>query len=173
MRRAQTVVRAGDWPRERCSGTVTLAYDARHRRRLLLTSDAGEEFLLDLVRPVALAEGDGLALSDGGWIEVKAAAEPLLEIRGAPRLIARLAWHLGNRHLPADLSGERILIREDPVIATLLAGLGATLRPVLAPFTPERGAYDDGAQEPHSHHHHHDHDDHHHHDHGHGHEPDA
>ena len=79
---------------------MTLAYDARHRRRLRLATDAGEFFLLDLPRAVALGDGDGLALDDGGWIEVRAKAEPLLEVTAhRPALLCRLAWHIGNRHI--------------------------------------------------------------------------
>jgi urease accessory protein len=152
MRRAARLEHKGRWPREAKRGSVTLAYDERHRRRLRLVTDAGEAFLLDLERAAVLEEGDGLALDDGSWIEVKAAAEPLVEITAAdPHLLARLAWHLGNRHLPAQFLADRILIREDHVIVEMLTGLGATLRFIAAPFTPERGAYDSGAA-----HHHHD-----------------
>jgi urease accessory protein len=152
MRRAARLEHKGQWPSEAKRGSVTLAYDERHRRRLRLVSDAGEAFLLDLERAAVLEEGDGLALDDGSWIEVKAAAEPLVEITAAdPHLLARLAWHLGNRHLPAQFLADRILIREDHVIVEMLTGLGATLRFIAAPFTPERGAYDIGAA-----HHHHD-----------------
>jgi urease accessory protein len=141
--------RAGQWPRGEARGTVTLDYDLRHRRRVRLTSDAGENFLMDLPRACVLGEGDGLALDDGGWIEVKAAPEPLLEVRAArPELLCRLAWHIGNRHLAAAIAADRILLREDHVIAEMLAGLGATVRRIEAPFTPEPGAYD-----AHEHHH--------------------
>jgi urease accessory protein len=149
MRRAAHMERAGHWPRERAQGTVTLGYDDRHRRRLRLTTDGGEEFLLDLARAAVLDEGDGLALEDGGWIEVKAAPERLLEVRAAaPDLLCRLAWHIGNRRFVAAIAADRILLRDDHVIAALLAGLGATVRRIEAPFTPERGAYD-----AHEHHH--------------------
>jgi urease accessory protein len=152
MRRAARLEHKGQWPSEAKRGSVTLAYDERHRRRLRLVTDAGEAFLLDLERAAVLEEGDGLALDDGSWIEVKAAAEPLVEITAAdPHLLARLAWHLGNRHLPAQFLAGCILIREDHVIVDMLTGLGATLRFIAAPFTPERGAYDSGAA-----HHHHD-----------------
>ena len=152
MLRAERIERAGRWPRERARGTVTLAYDDRHRRRLRLESDAGEPFLLDLPRAGVLEEGDGLALSDGSWLAVQAAPEALVEVTASsPELLTRLAWHIGNRHLPAQLEGGRILIRDDHVIAAMLEGLGARLRRLDAPFTPERGAY---AAEPH---HHHDH----------------
>jgi urease accessory protein len=178
MERAIRIEHEGNWPRASARGTVTLDYDARHRRRFRLVSDDGEEFLLDLPRATVLEDGDGLALSDGGWIGVTAAPERLLEVTaGSAHLLLRLAWHLGNRHLPTEISAERILIREDHVIAEMLHGLGATLRRIEAPFTPERGAYDaalpHGHDHEHGHAHHHDHDDHgQHHHHGHGHHHD-
>lgn len=156
MLRVERVERAGQWPRERARGTVTLAYGERHRRRLRLVSDAGEAFLLDLPRAELLRDGDGLVLSDGGWLAVKAAAEALIEVTAPdPALLVRLAWHIGNRHLPAQIEAERILIRDDHVIAAMLEGLGARLRSIRAPFSPERGAYEVA---PHHHDHDHDHD---------------
>jgi urease accessory protein len=152
MLRASHVERAGQWPSGAARGTVTLAYDDRHRRRLRLTSDDGEAFLLDLPRAGVLEEGDGIALSDGTWLRVKAAPEALLAVTAAsPALLLRLAWHLGNRHLPAQIEAERILIRADHVIAAMLEGLGAQLAPIEAPFTPERGAY--AGEHDHSHEH--------------------
>jgi urease accessory protein len=152
MLRAERIERAGHWPRERARGTVTLAYDDRHRRRLRLESDAGEAFLLDLPRAGVLEEGDGVALSDGSWLVVQAAPEALLEVTASsPELLTRLAWHVGNRHLPAQLEGGRILIRDDHVIAAMLEGLGARLRRIDQPFTPEPGAY--AAAPPHHHDH--------------------
>jgi urease accessory protein len=152
MLRAAHIARAGEWPSAEARGTVTLAYDERHRRRLQLASDAGEPFLLDLPRADVLEEGDGIALSDGSWLAVKAAPEALIEVTAPnPTLLTRLAWHLGNRHLPVQVEAARILIREDHVIADMLAGLGARLRPLRAPFTPEHGAYH--ASQPHHHDH--------------------
>jgi urease accessory protein len=142
MLRAVRVASRAQWPREAARGTVTLAYDDRHRRRLRLVSDAGEPFLLDLAAPAILEDGDGLALSDGTWLEVKAAPEALIEVTAADHsALARLAWHLGNRHLAAQIDGDRILIRDDHVIADMLERLGARLRRVLASFAPEHGAY--------------------------------
>jgi urease accessory protein len=142
MLRALRVDRAGYWPRERSRGTVTLAYDERHRRRIQLASDAGEEFLLDLPRATVLAAGDGLALDDGGWIEVRAAPERLIEVCAIePELLVRIAWHIGNRHLPAQISSERILLREDAVTIDMVQGLGGIVSRIEAPFTPEGGAY--------------------------------
>jgi urease accessory protein len=143
MLRAEHIERTGHWPREHARGTVTLGYDDRHRRRFRLTSDAGEPFLLDLPRTSVLEDGDGIALSDGTWLAVKAAPEALIEITAAtPELLMRLAWHIGNRHLPAQLETHRILMRDDHVVAAMLEGLGARLRRIEAPFAPERGAYD-------------------------------
>jgi urease accessory protein len=142
MLRATHVEHPGQWPRHEARGTVTLAYDDRHRRRLRLATDAGEAFLLDLPQASVLAEGDGLVLSDGTWLAVKAAPEALIEVTaGSAHLLVRLAWHIGNRHLPAQLEEGRILIRDDAVIAAMLEGLGARLRRVTAPFAPEGGAY--------------------------------
>jgi urease accessory protein len=166
MRTAARAEQRGHWPQEQAAGSVTLAYDDRHRRRLRLTTDEGEVFLLDLPRPLVLDDGDGLWLDDDRWIAVHAAPEALIEVT-APEvgLLSRLAWHLGNRHLPARIEANRILIRRDHVIADMLAQLGAAIRLIEAPFTPERGAYDGGAtHEDHGHDHHHDHA---HHDHDH------
>jgi urease accessory protein len=114
MQRVERLEKAGSWPAASASDILTLAYEERHRRRALLRSEGGEEILLDLPRPVLLEDGDGLQLPDGGWIAVRAAPEPLIEVNAAsPGLLCRLAWHLGNRHLPAQIEGDRILIRPD------------------------------------------------------------
>lgn len=142
MLRATQVLKAGSWqasPADR----ITLSYDERHRRRLRFLAEAGTEFLLDLPRTTVLRGGDGLQLEDGRVILVAAAAEPLLEVTASdPEQLARLAWHIGNRHLPAQIATGRILIREDSVIEDMLRGLGAGVRHVAEPFTPEPGAYD-------------------------------
>jgi len=142
MRRVVAIHRKGDWPDAQASGTVTLSYLDRHRRRLRLSADDGTPFLLDLPRATVLGEGDGLELEGGGFLRVRAAAEALAEITcrdGAE--LARIAWHLGNRHLPAEIGADRILIRDDHVIVDMLKGLGAEVRAVRAPFDPEGGAY--------------------------------
>ncbi|HTC44327.1 MAG TPA: urease accessory protein UreE [Steroidobacteraceae bacterium] len=142
MLRATQVLKAGSWqaaPVDR----ITLGYDERHRRRLRFVAESGTEFLLDLPRTTVLRGGDGLRLEDGRVILVAAAAEALLAVTAADAdQLARLAWHIGNRHLPAQLDGGRILIREDSVIEEMLIGLGASVRHVTEPFTPEAGAYD-------------------------------
>src|SRR5512139_349641 len=99
--RAVAHATAGRWPAAEAIGSVTLGFDDRHRRRLRLATDQGGTVLLDLPQAAALRDGDGLALAGGGWVAVRAAPEPLLEIT-APDLV-RVAWHLGNRHLPVQL----------------------------------------------------------------------
>jgi urease accessory protein len=142
MKRATDVLRAGRWPAAERADTVTLLFDDRYRRRLRMLGDGGLDFLLDLVEPIVLHTGDGLKLEEGGFVEVKAAEEDLVEVRGRDAAsFARLAWHLGNRHLPAEIDADRILIRDDHVIVDMLKGLGAVVRKVRAPFDPEGGAY--------------------------------
>lgn len=142
MRRATAVRRRGEWPDEAARDTVTLAYLDRHRRRIRLVADSGEAFLLDLARAHHLADGDGLELDNGGFIRVRAAAEPVLEVAAGDRAaLLRIAWHLGNRHLPVQVAGEGLRIRADHVIAEMVTGLGGRLTALEAPFDPETGAY--------------------------------
>lgn len=142
MIRVLRVAAAGAWPAAEAIDSVTLDFDARYRRRIRLSTDGGRDVLLDLDHATVLNDGDGLALEDGGWIAVKAAAEDVLEITAAtPHDLLRLAWHLGNRHTPAQIEPGRLLIRPDHVLADMLTGLGGTVRPLRAPFTPEAGAY--------------------------------
>ena len=149
--------------------TVTLDFDDRFRRRKLFHTDSRRAFMLDLPEAQVMRDGDGLRLSDGTLVLVRAAPEPLLEVRADnPAALMRLAWHLGNRHLPAELQAGRILIRFDHVIERMLTGLGATLVKVSAPFNPEGGAYGEHNRDP-GHHHGHAQGDDHGHDRGHDH----
>ena len=123
--------------------TVVLDFDDRHRRRMAMTGTRGLEFLLDLENAVALRGGDALVLEDGRLVEVVAAPEPLVEIRGAdPQHLVRIAWHLGNRHTEVQVMEHGLRIRRDHVLEEMLRGLGASLTYVVAPFDPETGAYD-------------------------------
>ena len=136
------VLPAGAWVGEP-TDNVLLDYDGRHRRRIVLTSASGAEYLLDLAEATHLKDGDGLQLAGGGILAVVAKPEPLLEIRArTPETLIRLAWHIGNRHLAAQVEADRILIRRDHVIAHMLEHLGAQVAEVEAPFDPEGGAYD-------------------------------
>ena len=120
-----------------------------------LTTRSGETVLLDLPKAVAMANGDGLQLEDGRWIAVAAADEPLMEVTAESRLdLLRIAWHVGNRHLPTDIAETegtlRLRLRPDHVIKEMIVGLGGRVRHIRAPFQPEGGAYG-------GHGHHHDH----------------
>jgi len=154
--------------------TVVLDFDDRHRRRMAMVGTRGLEFLLDLEHATALRGGDALVLEDGRLIEVVAAPEPLAEIRGSDaHHLVRIAWHLGNRHLPTQITTRGLRIRRDHVIEAMAKGLGARILEIEAPFDPEGGAYavDAGAHAASHHHHSHDAHDHEHrgHDHAHGH----
>jgi urease accessory protein len=143
---------------EPAADTVVLDFDDRHRRRMAMAGTRGLEFLLDLENAVALRGGDALVLEDGRLIEVVAAPEPLIEIRGAdPLHLVRVAWHLGNRHLPTQIMAKGLRIRRDHVIEAMVKGLGARVIEIEAPFDPEGGAYAGGghahAADDHAHHH--------------------
>ena len=147
MRLAQhieTHIHTGD-----AADTVTLDYEARFLRRKRLVSDAGEPFLVELAETRSLSQGEGFRLDDGRIIAVMAAAEPLLAVRHSN--LARIAWHVGNRHTPCQIADDHILIREDKVLQVMLEGLGASVTQVTAPFTPEGGAYGHGRTHGHEH----------------------
>jgi len=143
---------AGTWDDTAPADTVTLDFDGRHRRRHAMTGGAGLEFLLDLPQATALRDGDGLVLGDGRIVRVKAQPEQLMEI-AAPDLpaLVRIAWHLGNRHLPTQLVRDRLLIRHDHVIQEMVESLGGTVMEVEAPFDPEGGAFAHGHSHSHAH----------------------
>ncbi|MCA0420652.1 MAG: urease accessory protein UreE [Proteobacteria bacterium] len=145
------------------AGTLRLDHAARHLRRKLVVTDQGEEVMVDLSEPVLFADGDRLVLQDGRSVAIVAADEELYEVKPGPACPLRhLAWHLGNRHLPAQIDETRILIQRDHVIRAMLEGLGASVREVVARFQPVYGAYhanglDHGHGHTHGHgHHHHD-----------------
>lgn len=172
MIRATSLVRKLAVKADKVVDSITLDHEGRHRRRIAMVGAGGTQFLLDLETAVAAKSGDAYKLEDGRLVEIVAAAEPLLEIKAesASRL-AKLAWHIGNRHTPAEITGEAIYIGEDHVLAEMVRGLGGSATRVMRPFEPERGAYEGHG---HGHHHHghdhgHGHDHHHDHDHGHHH----
>lgn len=143
---AQSYLQEGSFSQD---ATVTLDYEARFLRRKRLVTDQGWAFLVDLEQTTSLNQGDGLQLNDGRRVAVHAAHEPVLEVRG-PNL-PRLAWHIGNRHTPCQIAEDHLLIRDDKVIAHMLAHLGAEITPTSAPFTPEGGAYGHGRTHSHEH----------------------
>jgi len=151
--RASSILPAGSWSDP--IDEVLIDFDRRHRRRIVLTTQSGRELLIDFPQAVRLRDGDGLALQNGGVVRVRARREPLLEIHAHDDAeLVRIAWHLGNRHLPVQLLGDRIRIRADHVIQDMVEGLGGHVEAIEAPFDPEAGAYAPGL----GHHHEHEHD---------------
>lgn len=132
--------------------TISLTYAERLLRRKRLTSDRGLSFLVDLSETRGLDEGDAFELQDGRRVAVVAASESLIEVTGD---LVRLAWHIGNRHTPCEITQGALRIQDDHVLGAMLRQLGASVRPVHAPFRPEGGAYGHGRTMGHSHDHHH------------------
>ncbi len=137
------VLAAGEWPPGREIDSISLDFDQRHRRRILLTTQAGREVLLDLPQARRLRHGDGLVVPHG-VVRIEAAAEPVMDIHAAPHALMRIAWHLGNRHLAVQILPGRLRLLDDHVIAQMLPALGGKVTKVTAPFDPESGAYQHG-----------------------------
>jgi urease accessory protein len=153
MLRVCSVARTTEIDDARVIDRVVLDAGERHRRRIVLTAALGTKFLLDLPHATVLRDGDGLVLEDGSIVRVAGKREPLVEVTAAsPQQLARLAWHIGNRHTEVEIIGERLRIRRDRVLEDMLRGLGAQLSPIEAPFEPEAGAY--GQEHRHGHHDH-------------------
>ncbi|WP_067338149.1 urease accessory protein UreE [Stappia indica] len=176
MIRVQEILAAGSWEGAPAD-SVVLDREDRHRRRAVLDCAGGTQVLLDLPRAVQLHHGDALLLADGRIVAILAAGEDLVDIEAetADDLL-RIAWHLGNRHLPTQLLPGALRIRRDHVIEDLVARLGGRMTPLVAPFDPEGGAYGHGTVEGHDHAHSHPHSHHghaHSHSHTHSHSHDA
>jgi urease accessory protein len=183
MIRATEVLLSGQWNRASEADTIELPHDGRHRRRIAMRGAKDTVFLLDLAEAAMLQDGDGLKLEDGRVVRVISASEPIAEITASdPHHLARIAWHLGNRHVPAQILADRIRIGRDHVLEELMVKLGAKVARIEEPFDPEGGAYAEETAHAHGHDHHdhahdhehgpdcghdHSHDHEHHHDHGH------
>jgi len=160
MIRATSIIRRDAVDSDRIVDIITLDHGDRHRRRIVLNADGGTAFLLDLDKADVLEDGDAIRLDSGWLVGVKAAPEKLIEVSTEDPLdLLTLAWHIGNRHVPAEITSSAIYIAFDHVLLDMLQGLGAKTEIVEQPFRPVRGAY-----------HHHEHGGHsgHHHGHGHG-----
>lgn len=181
MIRATAIVRRPAVKEERVVDIVVLDHQARHRRRIVMTGQKGTQFLLDLEKATVLDHGDAVRLEDDRLVRVEAAPEKLIEVRTtSPLRLLKAAWHLGNRHVPAEITEEAIYFAEDHVLLEMVRGLGAIATSVERPFRPEKGAYEAAeahGQGGHGHgghghgahdHAHHDHAHHAHHDHAHG-----
>ncbi len=155
MRQVNRVIPAEYMDGQETKDTVTLNRQDRYRRRFRLTSDRGDDVLLNFPEPTYLEPGSGLSASDGNVYLVRAAPEDLLQIFANTSLMqVHLAWHLGNRHTPAEITAEGIFIRYDHVLEKLMQDLGAGVRRVQRPFEPVGGAYGGKGALHESHHHH-------------------
>jgi urease accessory protein len=142
MLKATKILRAGEWPSWTASQKLKLDFDHRFRRRLRFRTSEGIEVLLDLPEAIHIRDGDALVIDDGSFISVEAAAEALLEIKAKDAdMLARLAWHLGNRHLSVQFLPGALRILDDHVIGAMVSLLGGTVKKISAPFDPEPGAY--------------------------------
>lgn len=141
MKRVTGIKASSAWDQTAAADRVVLDAGDRNRRRIVLTTEKGTEFLLDFEKPVSLRDGDGLVLDDGAVVLVAGEPEKLVEISAGSALdCVRLAWHLGNRHTDVQVIGDRLRIRRDHVLEDMLRGLSATLTPLEAPFDPEAAA---------------------------------
>ena len=130
---------------EKPYAAISLEAQERHIRRKVIALGSGEDVLVDFEKAIKLEDGDCIVLEDGRLIQIAASLENLLEVRGIDaNHLARLAWHIGNRHLEAQIELARILIRPDHVIAKMLEQQGAIVTKTHETFSPEHGAYAHG-----------------------------
>jgi urease accessory protein len=182
MPRVTKVLRTGEARPGQVADTLMLNYGQRQTKQGFFFTGKGTCIEFDFAEPPALATDDALVLDDGGLIDVVADSEPLIEARiPDPVALARLAWRLGDRHVPVQILANRVRLRRNPQVEALLAGIATKLMPLSAPFEPDvhvtahaHHHHDHGHDHDHHHHdHHHDHEhahhNHHDHDHGHGH----
>lgn len=159
MQRATSIVRKAAVKADQVTDTVVLTHEDRQRRRAVLKTMIGMEFLLDLDKASVISDGDAVRLEDGRLVAVHAAPEALLEIRAEnPLRLMRVAWHIGNRHTPAEITADALYIEDDHVLAEMIRGQGCSITKVTRPFKPERGAYDHAGHDHENDHNHHDHD---------------
>jgi len=142
MKRVSEIKPANAWNAAAAVDSIVIDAQDRHRRRVVFVGEQGATYLLDLPRPAQLRDGDGLLLEDGSLVRVTGKPEPLIEVAAADaHALARIAWHLGNRHTELQIIDDHLRIRHDHVLEEMLRGLGARLTPVDAVFEPEGGAY--------------------------------
>jgi len=166
MRRVVRVTRFEDGEAARHIDSVMLSVDQRRIQTGQLTGAKGTVIAFMLPEPVLLRMGDALELDDGSLVEIVVEPEPLIEARGNDLThLARLAWHLGDRHVAVQVLANRLRLRRDVALEAMLAALGARLTPIEAAFDPEGGAYAAASHARNHHDHHHDQA----HDHGHQH----
>ena len=148
MIKATSIIHSNEMPAD----TVTLSYDDRHRRRIVMTGDNGLHFLLDLEKTTELRDGNDLLLDDGRHVRVLAAKEQLMKVTAKDsNHLLTIVWHIGNRHLPCEISAKHLILRHDHVIFDMLEKLGASVQKIEEAFNPEGGAYGVGRTHSHEH----------------------
>lgn len=163
MLRAVAILRAGQQRAGETVDTLLLDYEQRRAPHGRFSGLKGSSVEIAIANAASVATDDCLVLDDGRLIEIVARPEPLLEVRASDAAsMARLAWHLGDRHIPAQLHERRLRVRRDPAVEKMLLGLGASVLAIEAPFEPEGGAYSHGHDHQHGAHDHCGHHDHHH-----------
>jgi urease accessory protein len=125
---------------------LEMPFEMRCRSRYRAVLASGKAVGVLLPRGTVLRGGDRVRASDATVVEIVAAPEALLEARGDARLLARAAYHLGNRHVAVEVGDGWLRLGEDHVLETMLRGLGVEVTRVVAPFEPESGAYAHGHQ---------------------------
>ena len=139
-------------PKAAATERLELAFDTRCKSRLRTQLASGEDCGLFLERGTVLRGGDKLLGNDGRIVEVVAAPEKLMEaLSGEPLLIAKAAYHLGNRHVAVHLLSGKLRFVADHVLGEMVRGLGLKVGEIEAPFEPESGAYGHVGSHPHGH----------------------
>jgi urease accessory protein len=154
MLRVTKLLRGHEVDATRAVDVVVLNYERRRHCRGTLLGTKGTQLFVEFAEPMLLHGGDALLLDTGDIIEVAAEPEALIEIRAAHlTTLARIAWALGDRHVPVQILSDRLRLRPDAPLEAVLRDLGGKVEAIVAPFDPEGGAYrsDDGAG--HQHHH--------------------
>jgi len=153
MLRVTKLLRGREVDATRVVDVVVLNFERRRHCHGTLLGTKGTRLLVAFAEPTPLHGGDGLLLDTGDIVEVAAEPEALLEIRATHRTtLARIAWALGDRHVPVQILSDRLRFRPDATLAALLRDLGGKAEAIVAPFDPEGGAYRSDAG---AHHHHH------------------
>ena len=126
----------------KASRTLTLPFDQRQKSRLRVQLDDGNEAALRLPRGEPLRGGDQLRAESGEIIEVVAAEEDVSTAHSAdPHALARVCYHLGNRHVPLQIGDDWVRYEHDHVLDEMVRQLGLEVRRETARFEPEGGAY--------------------------------
>jgi urease accessory protein len=121
---------------------LSLVYDERKKSRLLACTESGREVGIMLERGSSLRDGELLAADSGEIVMVRAALESVSQVRSNDALaLQRAAYHLGNRHVPLQISPAGLSYQHDHVLDDMMRELGLQVSQQLAAFDPERGAY--------------------------------